>query len=121
MSHSERDLLLELFPETAKELFGDGATRRQTIGLYRIGDGKLAFVNGPRLFEFEPIEPHGKNAFHCDLCHATRSRHEVGVYRVELVAHRYRYVTLCINTDSCQERAGRNGLLNLADKMSAVH
>lgn len=89
--HDERDLLLELFPETARELFGEPggrshepSARRATLGLFPVADGKLAVVHGDRLLELDPIEPAGKNAVHCDLCHVTRSRSEVGIYRAEL-------------------------------------
>lgn len=115
--HSERDLLLELFPETARELFGERGARRPTLGLYPVADGKLALVSGDRLMELQPIEQSGKSAAHCDLCHANRSRGDVAVYRAELAPRRFGYVTLCLNTKHCQERARRAALSALADKL----
>ncbi|WP_041230938.1 hypothetical protein [Deinococcus peraridilitoris] len=122
--HDERDLLLELFPETARELFGEPggrshepSARRATLGLFPVADGKLAVVHGDRLLELDPIEPAGKNAVHCDLCHVTRSRSEVGIYRAELAPRRFRYVTLCLNTRHCQARAGHGGLAALSAQL----
>jgi len=105
-SITQRDLLHELFPETARELFGEGSTTRPTLGLYPIADGRLALVRRERLVELEPIETTTKkNAFHCDLCHVTRSRGEVGVYRAHVAPRTYRYVTLCLGTQHCLGRA----------------
>lgn len=115
--HTERELLLELFPATARELFGSDGARRSTLGLYPVGEGKLALVNGDRLLELEAIEPAGKSVFHCDLCHATRSRGDALVYRAELAPRRSRYITLCAHTRHCQERAGRGALGALAEQL----
>lgn len=116
-SHSERDLLLELFPGTAREEFGEGGARKATLGLFPVGDGKLALVRGGRLVELHPVDAAGKNACHCDLCHATRSRGDVGIYRVEAGSRRYRYVTLCLSTRHCQDRGGHHSLAHLADRL----
>ncbi len=116
--HSVRDLLRELFPETHRELFGPhvGDTR-PTLGLYPVADGRLALVHGDQLAEFTPLDPKGKNALHCDLCHYTRSRSEAALYRVVVAARRSRYVTLCTATEACQGRAGRKGLEALAGRI----
>ncbi|PYE54483.1 hypothetical protein [Deinococcus yavapaiensis] len=116
-SHSERDLLLELFPETARREFGEGGTKKATLGLFPVGDGKLALVRGGRLVELHPVDAVGKNACHCDLCHTTRSRGDVGIYRVEAGVRRYRYVTLCLSTRHCQDRGGHTSLAQLADRL----
>lgn len=115
--HSERDVLRELFPETARELFGEAGGGRATLGLFPVAETKLAFVHGDRLLELDPVEPSGKAAHQCDLCHVTKSRHEVGIYRAELAPRRYRYVTLCLGTKACQARAGHHGLVQLAEKL----
>ena len=116
--HSERDVLRELFPETARELFGEGqAAAMPTLGLYAVADGRMALVNGGRLAELEPLEPKGSKAAHCDLCHATRSRSEVGMYRARSSPRRYLYLTLCLGTDHCQRRAGKQRLEALAERV----
>lgn len=120
--HSVHDLLRELFPETHRELFGDSgghlpATPPATLGLYPVADGRLALVQGAQLAEFTPIDPKGKNALHCDLCHFTRSRSEAAVFRVTIGPRRSRYITLCLPTGPCQRRAGRQGLENLASRI----
>ncbi|CAM4225656.1 hypothetical protein [Deinococcus marmoris] len=116
--HSVRDLLRELFPETHRELFGNhDADTPPTLGLYPVADGRLALVYGDQLAEFTPLDPKGKNALHCDLCHYTRSRSEAALYRVVVAARRSRYVTLCTATEACQGRAGRKGLETLAGRI----
>ncbi|ADV68101.1 hypothetical protein [Deinococcus maricopensis] len=118
--HSERDLLRELFPDTAREEYGDGPTERTTLGLYPVPDGRLALVQGDQLAELEPLERAGKAAFMCDLCQVTRSRDEVNVYRVGVAARRYLYLTLCTNTPACQQRAGAARLSALADRVFPI-
>jgi hypothetical protein len=119
--HSVRDLLRELFPETHRELFGDHPQEAPpTLGLYPVADGRLALVHGGQLAEFTPLDPKGKNALHCDLCHYTRSRTEAAVYRVAVAARRSRYVTLCTATEACQGRAGRRGLEGLAGRIFPI-
>ena len=119
--HSERDLLRELFPETARELFGAGAGKAgvtaPTLGLYPVVDGRLALVSGGQLAELEPLEQKGTRAAHCDLCHATRSRAEARVFRVRASERTTLYLTLCLNTEHCQRRAGKPGLESLADRV----
>lgn len=116
--YSERDVLRELFPETARELFGDGQqVAAPTLGLYAVADGRRALVNGERLAELEPIEQKGNKAAHCDLCHSTRSRSEVGMYRARSGERLYFYLTLCLVTDHCQRRAGKKGLERLAERV----
>ncbi|WP_425147883.1 hypothetical protein [Deinococcus sp.] len=116
--HSERDVLRELFPETARELFGDGSgAAAPTLGLHPVADGRLALVSGGRLAELVPLEPKGHKAAHCDLCHATRSRSEVGIYRARSGERLYLYLTLCLNTEHCQRRAGKQGLEGLAERV----
>jgi len=117
--HTERDLLLELFPGTGKKEFPGGGAKRATLGLYPVGDGKLALVKGDRLLELHPLEPAGKNAHHCDLCHATRSRGDVAVYRVDAAPRTSRYVTLCLSTRHCQDRSGHGALAILAERLFA--
>ncbi|AWN22859.1 hypothetical protein DKM44_06145 [Deinococcus irradiatisoli] len=118
--HSERDLLRELFPETARELFGDGRAPQDTVGLYPVADGRLALVSGAQLAEFTPLDPKGNKALHCDLCHYTRSRSEAAVYRVVVGARRSRYLTLCLNTEACQQRAGKSGVQTLAERIFPI-
>ncbi|MDV6373471.1 hypothetical protein [Deinococcus arenicola] len=116
--HSVRDLLRELFPETHRELFGpDSNDAPPTLGLYPVADGRLALIHGDQLAEFTPLDPKGKNALHCDLCHYTRSRSEAALYRVMVATRRSRYVTLCTATEACQGRAGRQGLETLANRI----
>ncbi|UBV43547.1 hypothetical protein LAJ19_04855 [Deinococcus taeanensis] len=121
-AHSVQDLLRELFPDTHRELFGDGLDpdAPATLGLYPVADGRLALVHGDQLAEFTPIDPKGRNALHCDLCHYTRSRSEAVMYRVVVAARRTRYVTLCTPTHSCQQRAGERGLLSLAERIFPI-
>ena len=119
--HSARDLLRELFPETYRELFGQGAAGEPlTLGLYPVADGRLALVHGDQLAEFTPLDPKGKNALHCDLCHYTRSRSEAALYRVAVAARRTRYVTLCLDTESCQKRAGPRALAGLSERIFPI-
>ncbi|GGK86196.1 hypothetical protein [Deinococcus radiotolerans] len=120
-AHSVQDLLRELFPETHRELFGERTSDAPpTLGLYPVADGRLALVHGDQLAEFTPIEPKGRNALHCDLCHYTRSRSEAALYRVVVAARRTRYVTLCTPTGPCQGRAGERGLMALADRIFPI-
>ncbi|GGR01070.1 hypothetical protein [Deinococcus ruber] len=120
--YSERDVLRELFPETARELFGDGhQAAAPTLGLYEVADGRRALVNGGRLAELEPLEPKGNKAAHCDLCHSTRSRNEVGIYRARSGERLYLYLTLCLVTEHCQRRAGKQGLEQLAERVLSAH
>lgn len=120
-NHSARDLLRELFPESYRELFGEsGAEGPLTLGLYPIADGRLALVHGEQLAEFTPLDPRGRNALHCDLCHYTRSRSEAALYRVVVGARRTRYVTLCLGTEACQKRAGTHALAHLADRIFPI-
>ena len=118
--HSERDLLRELFPDTVRELFGEAHSSRETLGLYPVADGRLALISGPQLAEFTPLEPKGNKALHCDLCHYTRSRSEAAVYRVVVGARRSRYLTLCLATESCQQRAGKDGVRGLAERIFPI-
>ncbi|WP_293910313.1 hypothetical protein [Deinococcus sp.] len=120
--HSERDLLRELFPDTARELFGDGPSSapRPALGLYPVADGRLALVSGDQLAEFTPLDPKFKAALHCDLCHYTRSRTEAAFYRVYVAARRTRYVTLCLGTEACVQRAGTTGLTTLAGRIFPI-
>lgn len=119
--HSARDVLRELFPESYRELFGeDPGGGALTLGLYPVADGRLALVHGEQLAEFTPIEPRGRNALHCDLCHYTRSRSEAALYRVLVAARRTRYVTLCLGTEGCQKRAGSRGLERLAGRIFPI-
>lgn len=122
-SHDERDVLRELFPGTARELFGSASPTfgGATLGLHEVADGKLALVRGDRLLELEPVETLGKRAAHCDLCHATRSRGEVGIYRAQLAPGRFRYLTLCLSSRHCQSRAGARGLATLADALLSAN
>ncbi|WP_034383287.1 hypothetical protein [Deinococcus sp. YIM 77859] len=120
-NHSARDVLRELFPGTYRELFGEpGADGPLTLGLYPVADGRLALVQGDQLAELTPLEPKGKNALHCDLCHHTRSRTEAALYRVVVGARRTRYVTLCLGTEACQKRAGAQALARLADHIFPI-
>ncbi|MPY65934.1 hypothetical protein F8S09_04375 [Deinococcus sp. SDU3-2] len=121
-NHSARDVLRELFPESYRELFGEaqGQDSPLTLGLYPVADGRLALVHGDQLAEFSPLDPKGKNALHCDLCHFTRSRQEAAFYRVVVAARRTRYVTLCLDTAACQRRAGTRGLATLADRIFPI-
>ncbi|KQR33075.1 hypothetical protein [Deinococcus sp. Leaf326] len=121
-AHSARDLLRELFPDTHREIFGgtDAGGGAPTLGLYPVADGRLALVHGDQLAEFTPLDPKGKNALHCDLCHYTRSRSEASLYRVVVAARRTRYVTLCTPTGPCQGRAGTRGLERLADHIFPI-
>lgn len=117
-SITERDLLHELFPDTARELFGEGSATRSTLGLYPIADGRLALVRRERLVELEPIEiATKKNAFLCDLCHVTRSRSEIALYRAHVAPRTSRYVTLCVSGQPCLGRAGPAGLAAFADRL----
>lgn len=123
--HSARDVLRELFPESYRELFGpSGAEGSEggplTLGLYPVADGRLALVHGDQLAEFTPIDPRGKHVLHCDLCHYTRSRTEAALYRVVVGARRTRYLTLCVETESCQQRAGTRNLTGLADRIFPI-
>ena len=121
--HSAADLLRELFPDTHRELFGEGRAATDappTLGLYPVADGRLALVHGDQLAEFTPIAPKGTSALHCDLCHYTRSRSEAAIYRVVVAARRTRYVTLCAPTGPCQGRAGRAGLEALAGRIFPI-
>lgn len=119
--HSASDLLRELFPETHRELFGDGHEGAPpTLGLYPVADGRLALVHGDQLAEFTPVDPKGHNALHCDLCHFTRSRSEAAVFRVHVGRRLTRYVTLCVATESCQKRSGRRGLETLAGRIFPI-
>ncbi|PTA69257.1 hypothetical protein [Deinococcus arcticus] len=119
--HSAQDLLRELFPDTHRELFGDGhGPARATLGLYEVADGRLALVHGDQLAEFTPIEPKGNNPLHCDLCHYTRSRSEAALYRVHVAARRTRYVTLCLGSAACVARAGERALLKLAGRIFPI-
>ncbi|MBB5232606.1 hypothetical protein [Deinococcus budaensis] len=118
--HSARDVLRELFPESYRELFGEGGGAEGgplTLGLYPVADGRLALVHGDQLAEFTPLDPKSNKALHCDLCHYTRSRSEATLFRVVVGARRTRYVTLCLGTEACQKRAGRRGLETLADRI----
>jgi hypothetical protein len=119
--HSERDLLRELFPETARELFGSGTQAAvPTLGLFPVADGRLALISGGHLAELEPIEQKGSRALHCDLCHYTRSRNEAALYRVRVAARYTRYLTLCSATTACQARAGEKGLNSLAERIFPI-
>ncbi|MFC5848919.1 hypothetical protein [Deinococcus petrolearius] len=124
-AHSARDLLRELFPDTHREIFGapnpgDAGAGAPTLGLYPVADGRLALVHGDQLAEFTPLDPRGKNALHCDLCHYTRSRSEARLYRVVVAARRTRYLTLCAPTGPCQGRAGARGLERLAERIFPI-
>ncbi|AZI41428.1 hypothetical protein EHF33_00555 [Deinococcus psychrotolerans] len=118
--HSEHDLLRELFPETAREWFGDHPTPRETLGLYAVADGRMALVSGAQLAEFTPLDPKGNKVLHCDLCHYTRSRSEAAVYRVLVSSRRTRYMTLCFGTESCQGRAGKEGVRQFAERIFPI-
>lgn len=119
--HSARDVLRELFPESYRELFGEsGEGGPLTLGLYAVADGRLALVRGDQLAEFTPLEAKGRHALHCDLCHYTRSRAEAALYRVVVGPRRTRYVTLCLGTESCQQRAGKLALAHLADHIFPI-
>lgn len=119
--HSERDLLRELFPETAQQLYGTkGGPTPGTLGLYAVADGKLALVHGTQLAEFTPIPPKGNSALHCDLCHYTRSRSEATFYRVQVSRTLTRYVSLCLESEHCQQRAGRRGLQTFAERIFPI-
>jgi len=75
--HSERDLLRELFPDTARELFGSlPGTPVPTLGLYPVADGRMALVSGGRLAELEPMRSRRARCRRCTAtwCHVTRSR-----------------------------------------------
>ncbi|MFC4452705.1 hypothetical protein [Deinococcus sonorensis] len=115
--HSERDVLRELFPGTARELFGDHEPPRVTLGLYPVADGRMALISGGQLAELEPLEQRGSKAAHCDLCHVTRSRSDVGIFRARSGERLYMYLTLCLNTEHCQRRAGTHGLEALAARV----
>jgi hypothetical protein len=122
--HSARDVLRELFPESYRELFGPsgegGADGPLTLGLYPVADGRLALVHGDQLAEFTPIDPRGRQVLHCDLCHYTRSRTEATLYRVVVGARRTRYLTLCVGTEACQQRAGARNLARQADRIFPI-
>ena len=116
--HSERDLLRELFPETARELFESGAgVTVPTLGLYPVAGERMALVSGGHLAELEPLEQKGQKAAHCDLCHVTRGRSEAGIFRVRASERTTLYLTLCLNTEHCQRRAGKQGLERLAERV----
>lgn len=115
--HLERDLLAELFPDTARELFGSPGAVRPTLGLYPVADGKLALVVGDRLLELEPLEHKVARAAQCDLCHVTRSHGDVRYYRAQQGGRHYRYVSLCTTTQHCLGRAGSHGLSALATRL----
>ena len=122
-SHTAADLLRELFPASHREIFGERASdsdKALTLGLYPVADGRLALVQGDQLAEFTPLPPKGNVALHCDLCHHTRSRSEAHIYRVVVAARRTRYVTLCSPTAGCQQRAGKQGLAALADRIFPI-
>lgn len=119
--HSEREILRELFPATARQLYGAGPQRtRETLGLYPVADGKLALVYGAQLAEFTPIPPKGQGALHCELCHYTRSRSEAAFYRVQVTPTLSRYLPLCLDTEQCVRRAGPGGLKTFAERVFPV-
>ncbi len=119
--YSERDLLRELFPETAQVIYGKaGSPKPGTLGLYTVADTKLALVYGAQLAEFTPVPPRGTSALHCDLCHYTRSRSEAAFYRVQVSPTLTRYVSLCLETEHCQRRAGKSGLKAFAERIFPI-
>lgn len=120
-NHSERDLLRELFPETAQQLYGKlGRPTQETLGLYPVAEGKLALVYGTQLAEFTPIPPKGNSALHCELCHYTRSRSEATFYRVQVSRTLTRYMSLCLETEHCVKRAGKSGLKAFAERVFPI-
>lgn len=115
--HSERELLAELFPGTARELFGQGGVKRPTLGLFPVAEGKLALVQGEHLTELEPLDHRVRRAAQCDLCHTTRSSDEVRYYRAARGEREYLYLALCTSTRHCLERAGHARLSALAGRL----
>ncbi|WP_034341881.1 hypothetical protein [Deinococcus misasensis] len=118
--HSERDLLFELFPETARKLYPEDGPSNPTLGLYAVDEGKLALVYGDRLLELEPLEKHTKHSVMCDLCNTTLSRFDAMFYRARIGAGLYQYVSLCEHTSACVKRTTREKLQHLVERLGLL-
>ncbi|WP_189000256.1 hypothetical protein [Deinococcus roseus] len=119
--HTERELLFELFPETARKLYSEQGPSSPTLGLYAVEAGKLALVYGDRLLELEPLEKHAKHAVMCDLCHTTLSRLDAVFYRARIGEGLYQYISLCERTAGCLGRTTRDRLQHLVERLGLVH
>ncbi len=100
----ERELILELFPGTSPALLPPGE-----VLYYRDAEGRIHIQEDPLHMVFEPIEmqPSVKPVL-CEACRVQISR-TTAVFVRGVVPNsegrRFRYLTLCEDTESCRERA----------------
>lgn len=111
-TYSAREIVLEFFPATHERLVPAPHHYR----LERSDDDRLLVRDayGRVQMSLTPIETHGRTATQlcCDLCHGAGNRRVLHVLRTEIPGtngRRFRYVTACRDTESCEARRFDDG------------
>ena len=106
-TYSAREIVLEFFPATHERL----VPTPQSYRLERSDDDRLLVRDafGRVHLSLTPIATHGNAStpLCCDLCHAHGNRRVLHVLRSEVPGsngRRFRYVTACRDTDTCDAR-----------------
>jgi len=118
VTFSDREIVLEFFPATNKRI----VPKEKRYTLEDMGDGKLQI----RHFEFEQtvvltaIERSGNSGtlISCDLCHHNAARSHMLVYRANVPSSKnFRYLSLCTNRRSCEERRISHNTLPVFERL----
>lgn len=105
-TYSAREIVLSLFPGTDAALIPLPEPYRFEAS----ADGLLRLLrDGTELAQFAPVAPAGNASTQlcCDLCRWSGPRHYLQLFRAEVPGskgRRYRYVSLCRDTQSCGVR-----------------
>lgn len=97
--HDERELILELFPGTSPELLPPGE-----VLYYRDAEGRVHIQEHPLHVVLEPLDPTPSVApVICEACQRQLHRSSAQFLRLKVgnSDRHYRYVALCLNTESC--------------------
>lgn len=98
-SFDERELILELFPGTDPDLLPPGE-----VLYYRDEEGKVHIAEEPLEMVLEPLEATPSTApVLCEACLRQMSRASVQFFRFSVgpSGRRWRYLTLCRDTNQC--------------------
>ena len=107
-THSERDIVLELFPATPDRLIPQ--TKR--FALEPASDGSVVLREaGCERLRFYPVASAGNRTAQlcCDLCHHADMRRFLQLLRVEVPGsngRRFRYLIACRDHEACELRRG---------------
>lgn len=106
-TYTAREIVLELFPATHERLI----PKPRRFALERSSDGTVRIRNAAGAVELHltPVHTAGNHTTQlcCDLCDHSSNRQYMQLVRTEVPGsdgRRFRYLTVCRNTEACESR-----------------